>query len=128
MMVSVLRASHAVVATVGYGDVYPVTAAGRGVALFASSVGVLLMGGLTGAFMGLISLAPFELRMIEFVELNEYKATLKDRAARVIQLCWRQYKVRTASANQPLFRSCARSAQMSYVVQSCAEDLMPFLV
>jgi hypothetical protein len=63
--------------TVGYGDIYPITYAGRLVGYTASCLAVLLMGGLTGAFMGLLSLAPYELRMVEFIELNELKVLVE---------------------------------------------------
>jgi hypothetical protein len=56
-------------------------------------LGITLMSGVLSAFNGAISLAPFEVRMIEFMIVEDLKLRVKNAASSVIAKCWKLHKV-----------------------------------
>jgi hypothetical protein len=80
--------------TIGYGDIYPATSAGRLVAVLTAGCGVLWLAALTAAAYSNLILFPYESRMIEFLELENCKHNRRFYAAAVIQTAYRWYHSR----------------------------------
>lgn len=79
---------------VGYGDMYPVTLCGRGVVLLAALTGVMLVAVITATVYSMLSLMPFESRMVEFLDSASARNDLLELASSVIAKAWRFYKAR----------------------------------
>ncbi len=77
---------------VGYGDMYAVTLCGRGISMIAALTGVLLVAVITATVYSMLTLMPYESRMVEFLESASARNDLIELAAAVIQKAWINYK------------------------------------
>lgn len=73
---------------------FAVTLCGRGVSMFAAMSGVLLIAVVTATVYSMLTLMPYESRMVEFLESASSRNQLMDLAARVIAKAWKNYKHR----------------------------------
>ncbi|KAG3198169.1 hypothetical protein PC128_g6210 [Phytophthora cactorum] len=79
-------------ATVGYGDVAPVTTAGQVLLIFGGMVaGILLVAALSAGLFALLRLDDRDKRFIHSLRLQQYDFELKQACARTIQTAWRRF-------------------------------------
>lgn len=78
--------------TVGFGDLFPETIVGRLVLLEAAFLGVVFVAVTTAVVMDMLSLYPYEGRVVEFLLHARAHDRAKVLAARVIQRMWRYRK------------------------------------
>ncbi|ETI49553.1 hypothetical protein F441_06623, partial [Phytophthora nicotianae CJ01A1] len=79
-------------ATVGYGDVAPVTTAGQVFLIFGGMIaGILLVAALSAALFALLRLDDRDKRFIHSLRLQQYESELKQTCARTIQTTWRRF-------------------------------------
>mmetsp|Transcript_48189 Transcript_48189/g.73365 ORF Transcript_48189/g.73365 Transcript_48189/m.73365 type:complete len:441 (-) Transcript_48189:40-1362(-) len=78
--------------TVGYGDTYPKSPAGRGVAVIASFYAVVLLALAVNAVTQRLSLTRDQMKTLEFLQDIEAKQERKHLAAKVIQRGFEAYK------------------------------------
>ncbi|KAF4137898.1 Ion channel [Phytophthora infestans] len=79
-------------ATVGYGDVAPVTSAGQVLLIFGGMVaGILLVAALSAALFASLRLDDRDKRFIHSLRLQQYDYELKQACARTIQTSWRRF-------------------------------------
>ena len=81
-------------ATVGYGDLLPLTHVGRAIMLFNVFLGIILVSGILSAFNSATTMLPFESRMDEFMSFELTKQRLHNAAASLIARSWRWYRFR----------------------------------
>jgi hypothetical protein len=68
--------------------------AGRCIIVLCNIFGVVLLSSMVSAILTLSKPLIAETRMIEFVELKHFDLTVRDSAARIIAMTWRQFKLR----------------------------------
>jgi hypothetical protein len=78
----------ATMTTVGYGDMVPRTVCGRSVAVLAALSGVSLIAIVTASIYSVLTLLPYESRMVEFLGSAGARNDLIDCAATVIARAW----------------------------------------
>lgn len=79
--------------TVGLGDVVPATKLGRVAVVINSCAGIAFYALVVNIIVANVSLSPQETRIVEFVKRVGLTKTCKASAAKVIQTCWRQYRI-----------------------------------
>jgi uncharacterized protein involved in cysteine biosynthesis len=79
---------------VGYGEIVPATQCGRVAMVFAAFSGLVFIALLVNSINSWLALAPFEMRMIEFLNAEKLKEQKLNSAATVITLAIKQYVVR----------------------------------
>jgi hypothetical protein len=104
--------------TVGYGDTYPKTPVGRGVAVVASLLAIVIVALVVNTVTEKLSLSRDESKVLDFVEDIESRQLRKHTGAQVIQRGWRAYKSiraqglvasgshRRVSLNTPFSEAC----------------------
>ncbi|KAG7391320.1 potassium intermediate small conductance calcium-activated channel, sub N, member [Phytophthora pseudosyringae] len=79
-------------ATIGYGDVVPVTTAGQVLLVFGGMVaGILLIAALSAALFALLRLDDRDKRFIHSLRLQQYDCELNQACASTIQTAWRRF-------------------------------------
>ncbi|KAK1939288.1 Small conductance calcium-activated potassium channel protein [Phytophthora citrophthora] len=79
-------------ATVGYGDIVPVTTAGQVVLVFGGMVaGILHVAALSAALFALLRLDDRDKRFIHSLRFHQHEFELKQACARSIQIAWRRF-------------------------------------
>mmetsp|Transcript_20010 Transcript_20010/g.43306 ORF Transcript_20010/g.43306 Transcript_20010/m.43306 type:complete len:508 (-) Transcript_20010:46-1569(-) len=98
--------------TVGYGDVYPTTFLGRGVAVLAAFAAVICMALFVNLATQRLTLAKQEERVVAVVDRMDLSKELRSSAASLMQNLWRAYAKRIqkfnssrSSASTPLLKS-----------------------
>jgi hypothetical protein len=91
-------------ATVGYGDMVARTICGRAVSIVAAMTGVSLIAVVTASIYSVLTLLPYESRMVEFLGSAGARNDLVDCAATVIARAWRAYKHRAHWYRGPMTR------------------------
>ncbi len=93
--------SFATITTLGYGDFYAITQCSRGVAVVGVVIGVIVLSGLFSAVVGFLTMTPRDKKILDFMELSEFKTLKFNLAAACIQRAWARYKFRKYSALDP---------------------------
>lgn len=75
--------------TVGFGDTFPVTIAGRGVALVSVLMYAMINAVMVASVVRALALRPFEIKMVEFIHESKLRRSIRDSAAGVIQWFFR---------------------------------------
>merc|ERR1712072_985555 len=78
--------------TVGYGDTYPKTPFGRGVAVLASLLAIVLVALVVNAVTERLSLSRDENKVLDFINDIDQRTEKKESAATVLQRGWIAYK------------------------------------
>ena len=79
--------------TVGLGDVVPATKLGRVAIVLNSFAGIAFYALVVNIIVANVQLSPQETRIVEFVKRVGLTKNSNNSAAKVIQTCWRQYKI-----------------------------------
>eukprot|EP00285_Hemiselmis_virescens_P009745 CAMPEP_0173391874 /NCGR_PEP_ID=MMETSP1356-20130122/18632_1 /TAXON_ID=77927 ORGANISM="Hemiselmis virescens, Strain PCC157" /NCGR_SAMPLE_ID=MMETSP1356 /ASSEMBLY_ACC=CAM_ASM_000847 /LENGTH=450 /DNA_ID=CAMNT_0014349567 /DNA_START=12 /DNA_END=1361 /DNA_ORIENTATION=+ len=79
--------------TVGLGDVVPATKLGRVAIVINACFAIAFYALIVNIIVANVQLTPQEQRIVEFVKRSGLQKTNKQSAARVIQTCWRQYRI-----------------------------------
>jgi hypothetical protein len=78
---------------VGYGETFAATMCGRFVVTMVAFVGVLLQNNIVAAFMGFLTMMPYEVRMVDFITVTNLRFDVQNYASSVIAFFWLGYKV-----------------------------------
>eukprot|EP00741_Cyanophora_paradoxa_P007125 tig00001093_g6896.t1 len=86
--------------TIGYGDLYPVTPAGRVVVLVAGFLGNMCTCLLIAVLTGLIKLDPVEERVAHFLDRDRFRRKVKECAVTCVQTAYRRWRKTTLRAKR----------------------------
>ncbi|KAL3107522.1 hypothetical protein niasHT_014239 [Heterodera trifolii] len=95
--------------TIGYGDIYPMTACGRIMAIVTGIVGVCVASMIVAVIVQKISLSQAEERVHKFMAKTKFSKKLKVTAARVLTESWFVYKNRQ-NPDKLKYHQCRQSA------------------
>ena len=93
------------ISAVGYGDTPIASSGGRAICILSAFIGIMVTAVLVATIHQKLTLLPYEGRMVEFLERDEYRFILKFYASRCISRAWRYYRYRAKAIRMVKSRS-----------------------